>query len=178
MSATIILGMLCVHLLCFCVMFLLISIRLRGQKMGTEVFAAGHLLLGLAYLLQLLGGPPGGGMVSVINHTLTFSAPVLYALGAIRFFDRPIPVWRPLLMVACLYTVAQVLVQETLGAEARHALLAGACGVLFLSMILALLQGMRTFAKHLRVEMMLFAVLIGGICGLNFAKLWVIVSGG
>ena len=61
MNATVILGMLCVHLMCFCVMFLLISIRLKDRKMGTDVFAAGHLLLGLAYFLQLLGGAPGWG---------------------------------------------------------------------------------------------------------------------
>ena len=48
MVASVILGMLCVHLLCFCAMFLLISRRLRDKKMGTDVFAAGHLLLGIA----------------------------------------------------------------------------------------------------------------------------------
>ena len=31
MVTTVILGMLCVHLLCFCVMFLLISARLNGK---------------------------------------------------------------------------------------------------------------------------------------------------
>ena len=162
MNATVILGMLCVHLMCFCVMFLLISIRLKDRKMGTDVFAAGHLLLGLAYFLQLLGGAPGWGVMSVVNHTLTFCAPVMYVLGAIRFFDRPIPVWGPLLAVAGCYTVAQVLVQATLGTEARHALLAGSCAALFLGMTVALLYGMRTFARDLRVEMVLFAVLIGG----------------
>ena len=178
MNATVILGMLCVHLMCFCVMFLLISIRLKDRKMGTDVFAAGHLLLGLAYFLQLLGGAPEWGVMSVVNHTLTFCAPVMYVLGAIRFFDRPIPVWGPLLAVAGCYTVAQVLVQATLGTEARHALLAGSCAALFLGMTVALLYGMRTFARDLRVEMVLFAVLIGGICVLNAAKFVVILTGG
>ena len=50
MVATVILGMLCVHLLCFCVMFMLISRRLHGKKMGMEVFALGNLLLGCAYI--------------------------------------------------------------------------------------------------------------------------------
>ena len=178
MNATVVLGMLCVHLLCFSVMFLLISTRLRGRKMGTDVFAAGHLLLGLAYLLQLLGGAPGWGIMSVLNHTLTFCAPVLYVLGAIRFFDRPVPVWRPLLGVAGGYAAAQMLVQATLGNDMRHALLAGACCVLFLGMTLALLYGMRTFARHLRVEMSLFAVMIGGICVLNAIKCGLILQGG
>lgn len=178
MVATVILGMLCVHLLCFCVMFLLISTRLNGKKMGTEVFAIGNLLLGLAYLLQLLGGPPGWGGMSVVNHTLTFCAPVVYVLGAMRFFDRPIPVWRPLFALAGIYTAAQVLVQLMLGSEARHALLAGSCALLFLAMTVALLYGTRTFAKDLRVEMVVFAVLIGGICALNAAKFVVILSGG
>ncbi|MGB3275060.1 MAG: hypothetical protein WBA82_02610 [Castellaniella sp.] len=65
MNATVILGMLCVHLMCFCLMFLLISVRLNGRKMGTDVFAAGHLLLGLAYFLQLMGGAPGWGVRSL-----------------------------------------------------------------------------------------------------------------
>lgn len=60
MGATLIVGMLCVHLLCFGAMFLLISARLRDKKMGMEVFAVGNLLLGSAYVLQLLGGPRGG----------------------------------------------------------------------------------------------------------------------
>ncbi|MGB6009527.1 diguanylate cyclase [Castellaniella sp.] len=178
MNATVILGMLCVHLICFCVMFLLISIRLNDRKMGTDVFAAGHLLLGLAYFLQLLGGAPGWGAMSVVNHTLTFCAPVVYLLGAVRFFDRPIPVWGPLLTVAGVYTLAQVLVQAALGTEARHALLAASCAVLFLGMTVALLYGIRTFARDLRVEMILFAVLIGGICVLNAAKFVMILSGG
>ncbi|MFC4298670.1 GGDEF domain-containing protein [Castellaniella hirudinis] len=178
MNATIILGMLCVHLLCFCVMFLLISTRLNDRKMGTDVFAAGHLLLGLAYCLQLLGGAPGWGVMSVVNHTLTLCAPVAYVLGAIRFFDRPVPVWTPLLTVAGLYTVAQLLVQATLGTEARHALLAGSCAVLFLGMTVALLYGMRTFARDLRVEMALFSVMIGGICVLNAAKFVMILTKG
>ena len=178
MNATVVLGMLCVHLLCFSVMFLLISIRLNGRKMGTDVFAAGHLLLGLAYLLQLVGGAPGWSILSVINHTLTFCAPVMYVLGAIRFFDRPVPVWRPLLTVAGLYTGAQILVQMTLGTDARHALLAGSCAALFLGMTGALVYGMRTFARHLRVEMILFAVMIGGICVLNALKFDMILTGG
>ena len=69
MVASVILGMLCVHLLCFCAMFLLISRRLRDKKMGTDVFAAGHLLLGIAYILQLLAPPPGSWGMSSINHT-------------------------------------------------------------------------------------------------------------
>lgn len=178
MVATVILGMLCVHLLFFCVMFLLISTRLNGKKMGTDVFALGNLLLGLAYLLQLLGGPAGGDIMSVVNHTLTLCAPVVYVLGALRFFNRPAPVWRSLVTLAVTYTAAQVLVQSMLGSEARHALLAGSCALLFLAMTVTLLYGTRTFAKDLRVEMVVFAILIGGICALNAAKFGLILSGG
>lgn len=195
MVATVILGMLCVHLLCFCAMFLLISTRLNGRKMGTDVFAAGHLLLGVAYTLQLLGGPPeaglpaaggiaapaggaGWGAMSVINHTLTLCAPVAYVFGAIRFFNRPMPVLRPMLALAVGYTVAQVLVQVTWGTAARHALLAASCALLFLAMTLALIHGARSFAKDLRVEMIFFAVLVGGICLLNAAKFVLILDGG
>lgn len=85
MVATVILGMLCVHLLCFCVLFMLISRRLPGRKMGMEVFALGNLLLGCAYILQLLGGKPGWSVMSLVNHTLTLCAPVAYVLGAMRF---------------------------------------------------------------------------------------------
>ncbi|SHM76164.1 GGDEF domain-containing protein [Phytopseudomonas punonensis] len=178
MTTTVILGMLCVHLLCFSVMFLLISTRLNGKKMGMEVFALGNLMLGLAYILQLIDGPPDWSWMSVVNHILTLSAPVAYLLGALRFFDRPTPVVRPLLALAAIYAVVQLLVQALLGDEARHALLAGACVLLFLGMIIALLVGSRTFAKDLCVEMLVFAVLISGICVLNAAKFMMILVGG
>ena len=55
MVATVLVGMLCAHLLCFAVMFLLISKRLQGKKMGMDFFALGNLLLGLAYVLQWSG---------------------------------------------------------------------------------------------------------------------------
>ncbi|MDF3934341.1 GGDEF domain-containing protein [Pseudomonas citronellolis] len=178
MVTTVILSMLCVHLLCFCVMFLLISTRLNGKRMGMEVFALGNFLLGLAYILQLLDGPATWGVVSLINHTMTLCAPVAYVLGAMRFFDRPTPVWKPLLTLAAVYTTLQLVVQSTLGPEARHALLAGSCALLFLGMTIAVLHARRTVARDLRVEMIVFAVLIGGICALNAAKFVMIVQGG
>ena len=178
MVATVILGMLCVHLLCFSTMFLLISKRLDGNRMGMEVFALGNLLLGVAYALQLVGGVADHRAIGFINHTMTLGAPVAYALGAARFFNRPVPVLRPLLAVAGLYTAAQLLVQFTLGTQARHAMLAGACALLFLAMVVALLYGMRSFAKDMRAEMTVFAVLIAGICGLNAAKLVMILHSG
>ena len=96
MVATVILGMLCVHLLCFSTMFLLISKRLDGNRMGMEVFALGNLLLGVAYALQLVGGVADHSAIGFINHTMTLGAPVAYALGAARFFNRPVPVLRRL----------------------------------------------------------------------------------
>ena len=178
MVATVILGMLCVHLLCFCVLFMLISRRLPGRKMGMEVFALGNLLLGCAYILQLLGGKPGWSVMSLVNHTLTLCAPVAYVLGAMRFFNRPTPVWRPLLILALAYSAAQVLVQSTLGLEARQAMLAAACTLLFLCMTITLLWGTRSFARNMAVEMVVFAILIAGICGLNAMKLMLILKGG
>jgi len=178
MVATVILGMLCVHLLCFGVLFMLISRRLPGRKMGMEVFALGNLLLGCAYILQLLGGKPGWSVMSLVNHTLTLCAPVAYVLGAMRFFNRPTPVWRPLLILALAYSVAQVLVQSTLGLEARQAMLAAACTLLFLGMTITLLWGTRSFARDMAVEMVVFAILIAGICVLNAMKLMLILQGG
>ncbi|MEN2388195.1 GGDEF domain-containing protein [Comamonas sp. A7-5] len=178
MVATVILGMLCVHLLCFCVLFMLISRRLPGRKMGMEVFALGNLLLGCAYILQLLGGKPGWSVMSLVNHTLTLCAPVVYVVGAMRFFNRPTPVWRPLLILALAYSAAQVLVQSTLGLEARQAMLAAACTLLFLCMTITLLWGTRSFARNMAVEMVVFAILIAGICVLNAMKFMLILKGG
>ncbi|WP_182287004.1 GGDEF domain-containing protein [Comamonas testosteroni] len=178
MVATVILGMLCVHLLCFCVLFMLISRRLPGRKMGMEVFALGNLLLGCAYILQLLGGKPGWSVMSLVNHTLTLCAPVVYVLGAMRFFNQPTPVWRPLVVLALAYSAAQVLVQSALGPEARHAMLAAACALLFLCMTIALLWGTRSFARNMAVEMVVFAILIAGICVLNAMKFMLILKGG
>ncbi|MBV7541795.1 GGDEF domain-containing protein [Acidovorax sp. sic0104] len=178
MAATLVVGMLCVHLLCFGVMFLLISARLKDKKLGMEVFAIGNFLLGTAYVLQLLGGPPGWGAMSVVNHTLTLCAPAVYCIGAMRFFGRATPLWRPLAALALTYTAAQALVHWALGPAARYAMLAGASALLFLGMTAAVIVGARTFARDLRSEMIVFAVLIGGICGLNAVKFAMIVQGG
>lgn len=178
MVTTVVIGMLCAHLLCFSLMFLLISRRLHGKKMGMDVFALGNLMLGLAYVLQLFGGHANESVMSIVNHMLTLCAPVTYVLGGLRFFDYPIRIWRPLLATAAGYTAVQILVQVLLGTEARHALLAGSCAALFLAMTVAALYVGTTLASDLRVEMGVFAVLIGGICALNAAKLLMILSGG
>ncbi|KQO23755.1 diguanylate cyclase [Acidovorax sp. Leaf76] len=178
MGATLIVGMLCVHLLCFGAMFLLISTRLHGRKMGMEVFAIGNFLLGCAYVLQLAGGAPGWNAMSVVNHTLTLCAPAVYAVGAMRFFGRAAPLWPPLLTLAVAYTAAQVVAQWTLGTAARYAMLAGASALLFAAMTATVIQGARSFAKDLRVEMVLFAALIGGIFALNAMKFVFILQNG
>lgn len=178
MVTTVILGMLCLHLLCFCVMFLLISTRLHGKKMGMDVFALGNFSLGLAYILQLGGGSGNEGVVGIINHTLTLCAPVAYVLGALRFFDKPIAVLRPLLLLAGAYTLLQLLVQATLGVEARHALLAVLCALIFFAISITALYIRRTLARDLHVEMVVIAVLIGGIGVLNAMKFAMIIEGG
>lgn len=178
MVATVIVGMLCAHLLCFSVMFMLISRRLQGGQLGMHVFAAGNLMLGCAYVLQLLGGPPSAGAVSVLNHTLTLAAPVAFGLGGGRFFGRPWPVWQPLLAFVLAYTALQCGVQAVWGLQARYAMLSGTSAVLFLVMALTALWGARTFARDLVVEMLWFAALIAGICVLNALKLWQVLDGG
>ena len=178
MLATILVGMLCAHLLCFTVMFLLFSKRLHGKKMGMDLFALGNFLLGLAYVLQLAEGKPAWSLVSVLNHTLTLAAPIAYWLGAMRFFGQAVPLWRPLMAFALAYVGAQVLVQWGLGPVARYAMLSGMSALLFLVMTLTVIYGVRTFAKDLHREMFLFALLIGGICVLNAIKFVKIVTGG
>ena len=178
MAATILVGTLCVHLLCFAVMFLLISKRLQGKKMGMDFFAMGNLLLGGAYVLQLAEGGPGWSLMSVVNHSLTLASPVVYSLGAMRFFGRPVPLWRPLLAVVVVYSAAQVLVQWSLGPVARYAMLSGMSALLFLAMVITVIYGVRTFAKDLYAEMVFFAVLIGGICVLNALKFMKLLEDG
>ena len=178
MIANILVGMLSAHLLCFSVMFLLISKRLHGKKMGMDFFALGNLLLGVAYALQLMEGGPAWSAISVVNHTLTLAAPLAYWLGAMRFFGRTVPLWRPLLVFASLYIAAQALVQWTLGPTARYAMLSGMSALLFLVMACTVIYGVCTFAKDLYGEMAFFACLIAGICVLNAMKFIKIVDGG
>lgn len=178
MVATILVGMLCAHLLCFAVMFLLISKRLHGKKMGMDLFAVGNLLLGTAYMLQLAEDGPDWSTVSAINHTLTLAAPVAYWLGATRFFGWSFPLWRPLLAVAGAYVLVQIMVQWSLGLVARYAMLSGLSALLFLVMTLTVVYCARTFARDLYGEMAFFAVLIGGLCVLNILKFVSILSGG
>ncbi|WP_312245030.1 GGDEF domain-containing protein [Stutzerimonas nitrititolerans] len=178
MIATLLVGMLCVHLLCFAVMFLLISRRLEGDRMGMEVFALGNLMLGGAYVLQLLEGTQGSGWMSVTNHMLTLCAPVAYCVGGLRFFGRSAPLLRPLLAVALGYVALQGLAQALWGPVGRYALLAATCAVLFAGMVLVLLRGMRSFARDLRGEMVLFVCLISGISVLNAMKFAKLLGGG
>lgn len=178
MVATVIVGMLCVHLLCFAVMFWLISTRLQGQKLGMDAFAVGNAMLGAAYVLQLLGGPPGWNALSVVNHTLTLCVPLVYWVGALRFFGRSTPLLKPLFLLGLGYAAAQVLVQWLAGSVARYAMLSFASAAVFLAMTVAVVQAMRSMAKDLRVEMALFALLIGGLCVLNAIKGVLVARGG
>lgn len=178
MVATILVGMLCAHLLCFSVMFLLISRRLQGNRMGMDFFAVGNLLLGSAYVLQLAEGGPAWSLMSAVNHTLTLAAPIAYWLGAMRFFGQQVPLWRPLIAFSVAYGMTQWLVQWSAGPAARYAMLAAMSAVLFFVMTLTVIYGVRTFAKDLYGEMVFFAVLIGGICVLNALKFLKIVDGG
>jgi len=178
MVASILVGMLCAHLLCFSLMFFLISRRLQGKKVGMECFAVGNLLLGFAYVLQLAEGRPAFSAMSVVNHTLTLASPMAYAIGAMRFFGRPTALWQPLVTFSVAYGTLQVLVQWGLGSLARYALLSGTSALLFLGMVCIVVHGVRTFAKDLQGEMVFFAVLIGGICVLNAIKFVKLLSGG
>ncbi|MCD6664323.1 MAG: diguanylate cyclase [Comamonas sp.] len=178
MMATLIVGMLCVHLLCFAVMFWLISTRLQGDKLGMSAFAVGNALLGLAYVLQLLGGPPGWNAASVLNHTLTLSVPLVYGVGGLRFFGRAAPLLRPLLAWALACTAAQALVQWLAGSVARYAMLSFVSALVFFAMSVAVVHAMRELAKDLRVEMALFALLIGGLGVLNAIKGVLVVRDG
>lgn len=170
--------MLCAHLLCFSGMFLLISRRLPGNRMGMDFFAAGNLLLALAYILQLVEGGPAWSVMSVVNHTLTLAAPIAYWLGAMRFFGRQVRLWRTLIIFSVVYGIAQCLVQWGAGPTARYAMLAAMASVLFFAMTITVIYGVRTFAKDLHGEMFFFAFLIGGICILNALKFLKIVDGG
>ena len=178
MVASVLVGMLCAHLLCFSVMFLLISRRLPGNRMGMDFFAAGNLLLALAYILQLLEGGPAWSLLSVINHNLTLASPMAYLLGAMRFFARPVQLWRPLILFFVAYSLMQWLAHWGLGPTGRYAMLAAMASLLFLVMTITVIYGVRTFAKDLHGEMIFFALLIGGICILNALKFLKILDGG
>lgn len=145
--------MLCAHLLCFSGMFLLISRRLSGNKMGMDYFAVGNLLLALAYILQLVEGGPAWSVMSVVNHTLTLAAPLAYWLGAMRFFGRQARLWRTLILFSVIYGIAQLLVQWSAGPAARYAMLAAVATMLFFVMTITVIYGVRTFAKDLYGEM-------------------------
>jgi len=178
MVATTLVAMLCAHLLCFSGMFLLISRRLPGNRMGMDFFAVGNLLLALAYILQLVEGGPAWSVMSGVNHTLTLAAPIAYWLGAMRFFGRQVRLWRSLFLFSVAYGIAQCLVQWNAGPTARYAMLAAMAAVLFFAMTLTVIYGVRSFAKDLYGEMIFFAMLISGICVLNALKFLKIVDDG
>ncbi|WP_313075005.1 GGDEF domain-containing protein [Melaminivora sp.] len=170
MITSVVIGMLCVHLLSFGVMFWLISQRLQGDKLGMDVFALGNAMLGLAYVMQLLEGAPSSRAVSVLNHSLTLCTPLVCWIGGMRFFGRPAPLLKPLCALALVYTAMQLLVQWQLGTAARYTMLAFASALTFAAMTAAVVYAMRRIARDLQVEMALFAVLICGLGVLNALK--------
>ncbi|NYZ62951.1 GGDEF domain-containing protein [Luteimonas sp. SJ-16] len=178
MIATLLVGMLCVYLLSFAVMFLLIGRRLGAGKMGMDAFAVGNLALGIAYVLQLLEGPAGWSWMGVVNHSLTLCALLAYSVGGLRFFGRQAPLLWPLAALALGYALVQITVEWALGPVARYVVLAAMCALCFAGMVVVLLAGLRTFARDLRGEVLLFATLISGICVLNVLKLVKLLAGG
>ncbi|QEA11780.1 GGDEF domain-containing protein [Comamonas flocculans] len=178
MVATLIVAMLCVHLLCFALMFWLISRRLQGGRMGVDALALGNALLGLAYVLQLAAGPAGWSAASVASHTLTLCVPLVYWVGGMRFFGHPGPLLRPLLAWALVATAAQVLVQWGLGSVARYAMLSFTMALIFLAMAVAAVRLLGGPARDLRVEMALVALLAGMLGVLNVVKGVRVLDGG
>jgi diguanylate cyclase (GGDEF)-like protein len=178
MIAKLLVGMLCAYLLSFSVLFLLIGRRLGRDKMGTDAFAVGNLILGAAYVLQLLEGSVGRSWMGVVNHALTLGALLAYSVGGLRFFDRPTPLLRPLAALVLGYAAVQILVAWAWGPVARYALLSAACALWFGGMVVVLVAGLRTFARDLRAEALLLAGLIGGIGVLNAIKLTKLLAGG
>lgn len=178
MIATLLVGMLCVYLLAFTVMFLLISRRLGRDRMGMDAFAVGNLALGAAYVLQLLEGPAGWSWMSVVNHALTLVALLAYSVGGLRFFGRPAPLLRPLLALGLGYAAVQIGVEWAFGPVARYVLLSTVCALWFCAIVAVLLAGLRTFAREIRAEAVLFAALISGIAVLNMLKLTRLLAGG
>src|SRR5690606_28665445 len=108
MVAFTLVAMLSAHLLCFSGIFLLISRRLPGNRMGMDFFAVGNLLLASAYILQLVEGVPAWSVMSAVNHILTLAAPIAYWLGAMRFFGRQVRLWRFLIVFSAAYGVTQL----------------------------------------------------------------------
>ncbi len=178
MIATLLVGMLCVYLLSFSVLFLLISRRLGREKMGMDAFAVGNLALGGAYVLQLLEGPAGWSWLSVVNHACTLAALLAYSVGGARFFGRSMPLLGPLMGLGVGYTAVQLVVEWVWGPVARYALFTAACALWFAVMVVVLLVGLRTFARELRAEALLLAALICGIGVLNAIKLVKLLTGG
>ncbi|MEN5060230.1 GGDEF domain-containing protein [Luteimonas sp. TWI1416] len=178
MIATLLVGMLCAYLLSFSVMFLLISRRLGRDRMGTDAFAVGNLILGAAYMLQLLEGSVGLSWMGVLNHALTLGALLAYSVGGLRFFGRPTPLLRPLAALGLGHVVVQILVEWAWGPVARYALLSAVCALWFVGMVVVLVAGLRTFARDLRAEALLLAALISGIGVLNALKLAKLLAGG
>ena len=170
--------MLCVHLLCFAAMFWLIGRRLGGNWLGMDAFALGNATMGLVYILQLLGDPSGWDVLSVLNHALTVCSPVVYWVGALRFFGRDARLLRPVLALFLAYALAQVLVQWLAGPVARYAMLSFVMALMFFAMTAAALHAMGGVGKDLRVEMLLFAALIGGLGVLNTIKGVLVVQDG
>ena len=141
--------------------------------MGMEVFALGNLLLGVAYAFVAGGGVADHRAIGFINHTMTLGAPVVCALARGPLLQPPVPVCcAPAggggAVHRCAITGAVHLAQQ-----ARHAM-PYACALLFWRWWWRCFMACAVRQRHAGRDDG-FAVLIAGICGLNAAKLVMIL---
>jgi hypothetical protein len=169
MVAKILVGMLCTHLLCFSLMFLLISQRCVPEKWAWISLPWGISCWAVPMCCSWWRAAGLERDERAQSHAHTGVSRGLLAGGHALFRAACALAASPAGLCRHLQHHASAGAMESVRL-ARYAMLSGMAALLFFGMVLTVIYGVRTFAKDLYGQMVFFAVLVSGICVLNVIK--------
>ncbi|MDO5609254.1 MAG: GGDEF domain-containing protein [Pseudomonadota bacterium] len=175
--ATVIIAVMSAHLLCFGILIFAMARRLP-QVNGLDEIGWCATLLGLSYILQLIGDSLDLGIASITDHTLATMGVVLFLVSLRRFFGAPRTRTSMLLGGALVYTLIQLAAHASGFPGGRNALLSATAAVLFALICLKALQAARGDGYELRILLRLLAAACGGFALLHVLKLGYIMRDG
>ena len=156
-------------------LFYLISRQLPSSQ-GLDALAAGGVMLGIAFALQLLFPSRELNPALLSNHTAAATAVVCFLAGLQRFLDMRSLRWTEILALAMVYTILQLVVEGLWGTTARYIMLSLSNFSVYLVVSGSLLWGSRDRARDVRLGLWTLALCAIGVGVLNASRaylLWV-----
>lgn len=158
-------------------LFYLISRQLPSSQ-GLDALAAGGVMLGIAFALQLLFPSRELNPALLINHTATATAVVCFLAGLQRFLDMRSLRRSEILALALVYTVLQWVVEVLWGTTARYIMLSLSNFSVYLVVSGSLVWGSRNRARDVRLGLWTLALCAIGVGLLNASRAYLLALHG